>query len=95
MRRDIKGKPIKAPDTPMRRSSGPRDLNQLARLLVKQPTGGPEEPIQTEVSRVMAALSRKEGKIGGVKRAAALSKAERIAIAQKAARKRWSKRQPS
>jgi hypothetical protein len=96
MRRDIKGKPIKAhPGAPTRRSNRPRDVNQLAHLSVKQPTEGPEEPSRSEVSRVMAALGRKGGKIGGVKRAAALSKAERIAIAQEAAQKRWSKRQPA
>jgi hypothetical protein len=77
-----------------KRSSDP---NLLAHQLIREMTEKLEGPRVTddEVSRVMAALGRKGGKIGGVKRAQALSKAERVAIAQKAAQKRWSKRLPA
>lgn len=76
-----------------KRSSDP---NVLAHQLIREMTEKLEGPKVTEdeVSRVMAALGRKGGLIGGKKRALALSDGERTAIAQKAARARWSKRKP-
>jgi hypothetical protein len=44
-----------------------------------------------EVSRVMAALGRKGGKIGGRARAVSLTPERRRAIALKAARSRWDR----
>lgn len=52
-------------------------------------------PSQSEISRVMSALGRKGGKIGGKKRAASLSPEKRREIALKAARSRWDKKAPS
>jgi hypothetical protein len=95
MKRDSKGKPAKnKAATNPRRSSDP---NLFAHQLIREMTEKVDEPHATdaEISRVMAVLGRKGGKIGGVKRAQALSKAERVAIAQKAAQKRWSKRLPA
>ena len=46
-------------------------------------------PSKDEVSRVMAELGRKGGKVGGAASANALTKERRIEIAQKAAKKRW------
>jgi phage gp16-like protein len=46
-------------------------------------------PSKDEVSRVMAALGRKGGKVGGNARANALTKERRSEIAKAAAKKRW------
>jgi hypothetical protein len=47
-------------------------------------------PSKDEVSRVMAALGRKGGKVGGAARANTLTKERRSEIAKAAAKKRWS-----
>jgi hypothetical protein len=71
-----------------KRSSDP---NALAHQLIREMTEKLEGPKVTndEVSRVMAALGRKGGKIGGKARAANLTPERRKAIALKAARSRW------
>lgn len=46
-------------------------------------------PTSSEISKVMAELGRRGGKIGGKKRAKALTPERRSEIARKAARKRW------
>lgn len=71
-----------------RRSSDP---NVLAHQLIGEMTAKLEGPKVTddEVSRVMAALGRKGGKIGGKARAKSLTPERRRAIALKAARARW------
>lgn len=77
----------------------PSDVNQLAHFLGEQSTrqqvesknGSASAPSQSEISRVMAALGRKGGKIGGKARAANLTPERRRAIALKAARSRWDK----
>ena len=51
-----------------------------------------DAPTTSEISRVMAALGRKGGKIGGKKRAASMTPERRSEIALKAARKRWDKK---
>ena len=78
-----------APDKPKR----PRDPNQLAHALIQE-MGERQEAIapvvsQSDISRVMAELGRRGGKIGGANRATALSPERRREIALKAARKRW------
>jgi len=67
----------------------PADENQLARQLVELTTGERAEPTADEVSRVMAALGRKGGRIGGKRRLETMSDEERSAIALKAAQTRW------
>jgi hypothetical protein len=74
----------------------PRDVNQLAHLLVEQstaqadiPTSMPEVP--TSISEYMAAIGRKGGKIGGKRRLNTLTEKERKRIATKAANARWAK----
>jgi hypothetical protein len=67
------------------------DINQIAHALVQQSTHGTSEPDDAEVSRVMASLGRKGGKVGGKKRAESLTPERRRDIALKAARKRWDK----
>jgi len=74
----------------------PADVNQLAHFLGAEstrdrPALNGDSPSQSEVSRVMAALGRKGGKIGGTNRAKALTPTQRREIALKAARARWDK----
>jgi len=82
-------------------SKRPRDVNQLAHFLVQATTERdmemPEPPAVTksEMSRVMAELGRRGGRIGGVKRAAKMSPERRREIALKAARSRWDKERTS
>jgi hypothetical protein len=71
----------------------PKDVNQLARQLVNITTGAlDEEPTDAEVSKVMAALGRRGGKIGGKRRLVTMTPAQRSAVARKAARAKWAKR---
>jgi hypothetical protein len=67
------------------------DVNQLAHHLVKRTTESVEQapPSDSEISRVMAELGRRGGKIGGRARADSMTAARRKEIAQKAARSRW------
>ena len=65
----------------------PRDINQLAKMIVDLTTGDETEP---ELN-----VKQKAGQLGGLKggkaRAAKLSPEERVAIAKKAAASRWKK----
>jgi len=71
------------------------DVNQLAHHLVKMTTESVEpervapDPSDAEISRVMAALGRRGGKVGGRARADSMTAARRKEIAAKAARARW------
>jgi hypothetical protein len=80
----------------------PRDPNQLAKWVMEQSTS--ENPIQEQeaksvkppvspeaLSRHMAALGRKGGRIGGKRRLKTMTKAQRQRVAAKAARARWKK----
>lgn len=68
------------------------DTNQLARQLVELTTQDRvPEPTPEELSRVMAAIGRKGGKIGGKRRMETMTPAERSAVARKAAGARWKK----
>lgn len=69
----------------------PRDLSQLAKLVVDLATGQ-AEPSKADDSKDPAAvaLGRKGGLKGGKARAASLSAKRRSAIARKAATKRWA-----
>jgi hypothetical protein len=71
----------------------PTDVNQLAHLLGRMSTDPKDapDPTKADISRVMAVLGRKGGKIGGKKRAANMSPERRSEIALKAARSRWAK----
>lgn len=83
---------------PKRISSRPSDINQAAHLMVERSTAEPQIEIlppektpRSEISRVMAEMGRKGGKIGGKRRLETMSKKERSAIASKAARERWKR----
>lgn len=82
-----------------KRSSKPRDVNQLARAIVDQVTGETPPPESDEAgvsgkNPAAVALGRLGGAKGGPARAAALSKRKRSEIAKKAAIARWSKLTP-
>jgi hypothetical protein len=77
-----------------KRSRKPKkpDLNQIAARIVSQSTGQPvpsEKPPEKNPAAV--ALGRLGGLKGGPARLAALTKAQRRAIAQEGAKARWSK----
>ena len=50
-------------------------------------------PSTAEISRVMAALGRRGGQVGGRRRAEVLTDKRRSEIAAKAAKARWDKKQ--
>ena len=90
----------------MRKRTGKRppepDFNQLAHHLVRMTTEEAKPlpiPINSkrkthvspEVSRVMAEMGRRGGKLGGRQRAANMTKEERSDAAALAARVRWKK----
>jgi hypothetical protein len=78
----------------------PTDVNQLAHHLVRLSTQSdpdvqesialkPERPTKSEISRVMAAMGSRGGKIGGKRRLVTMTAEQRKQIAVKAAKKRW------
>jgi hypothetical protein len=72
-----------------KRSSNPRDINQLAASIVEAATN-PKEEIP-EKNPAAVALGRLGGLKGGKARAKALSAKKRKEIAKKAAGARWKK----
>ena len=80
------------------RPKRPRDPNRLARQLIQEQTGqAPEVKLQEKkipaaISRYMAELGRRGGKIGGKSRMTTLTQEQRSQIAYKAAQARWGKR---
>jgi hypothetical protein len=91
---------------PKRISSKPMDVNQAAHLMVERSTAEPAsekpkpivkpaKPTKSEISRVMAAMGRKGGKIGGKRRMVTMTSEERRLVAIKAVNTRWSKRKKS
>lgn len=67
----------------------PRDINQLAKLIVDLSTGEAEEAPVTPA----AEAGRKGGLKGGAARAKVLTAKRRQAIAKKAAKARWAHRE--
>ena len=71
-------------------SKRPRDVNVLGKLIVDLSVGeATEKEIEDTKDPSAVALGQK----GGKARAAKLSKKQRIAIAKKAAKKRWGAKQ--
>lgn len=68
----------------------PRDINELARMMVDIATTGGDAAPKSE-SNPMAALGRSGGLKGGVARSNKLSRERRQEIARHAATARWSK----
>lgn len=76
---------------PKKDARRPTDVNQLARHMVDMLTEAPQEPTDEEMSKVMAALGRRGGKIGGKRRLVTMTPEARSAVALKAAKARWRK----
>ncbi len=78
---------------PTRASKRPRDVNQLAKMIVDLSTGEAQEEVKPEREKNPAAVAL--GKLGaskgGTARAAKLSAKRRKQIATKAAKARWGK----
>lgn len=74
-----------------KRSSRPRDTNQLAKLITDMATGNapPETKAEDGKNPAAVALGRLGGLKGGKARAASMSKKKRAEIAKKAAKARW------
>ena len=87
-------------DPCVRRSSKtlPKDPNQLAAAIVKLSTDEPEgkaKDNRSQISAYLAEIGRKGGLKGGKARDKALSKKQKVEIARKATKTRWSKRPKS
>jgi hypothetical protein len=74
-----------------------RDVNQLAHRLVEMPTIDspiviePSPVTESDISRVMAAMGRRGGQIGGKRRLETMTPERRREIAKKAASSRWER----
>jgi hypothetical protein len=82
-------------------------VNQAAFQMVRKSTGTEQEPVSSpaparkrakrasvsdaQISRVMAAMGRKGGRIGGKRRLTTMTAQERKEVARKAAQTRWAK----
>lgn len=67
-----------------------KDLNQLAYFILEQATNDKEDPVKNEAA---VSLGRLGGLKGGKARADKLTPERRKEIAQKAAEKRWGKKE--
>jgi phage gp16-like protein len=75
-----------------------KDVNQAAFQMVRRSTGtespGSQPKVsRSEISRVMAEMGRKGGRIGGKRRLETMTEAERKQVATNAAKARWGKRE--
>lgn len=85
---------------PKRISNRPSDVNQASFLMVQRSTAGSEERkravppkvTKSEISRIMSAMGRKGGKIGGKRSLVTLTPEQRRERALQAAKARWAKR---
>jgi hypothetical protein len=80
------------------RSAGrPLDINQAAYQMVRRSTGTEDRESRSpkistsDISRVMAAMGRKGGKIGGKRRLVTMTPEQRQEVALKAAKTRWAR----
>jgi hypothetical protein len=76
---------------PKRISKKTNDLNTLAFQIVQSATTESPEIDREMLSKVMAEMGRKGGKIGGKKSLETMSPADRKKRAKKAAQARWKK----
>jgi hypothetical protein len=79
------------------KSARPLDINQAAFQMVRRSTQTedretrPPKVSTSDISRVMAAMGRRGGKIGGKRRLETMTPEQRREAASKAAKTRWSK----
>ena len=90
---------------PKRISSRPSDVNQAAFQMVQrstaelgmvpkpEPTARPLKATKSEISRVMSAMGKKGGKIGGKRSMETMTAEDRKWRALQAAKARWAKRE--
>jgi hypothetical protein len=80
------------------KSARPSDINQAAFQMIHRSTQSEASenlpPVSDAVSRVMAAMGRRGGKIGGKRRLQTMTAEERRKVALKAAKTRWAKHTP-
>jgi hypothetical protein len=78
----------------------PTDVNQVAAFMVRETTEErtvenqpvtPKAPISKAISRVMAQMGSKGGKIGGKSRLRKMTPERRSEVASQAAKARWAK----
>jgi len=74
---------------PKRISRKLKDLNQIAASVVALSTGEDTEIDRNILSRVMAEMGRRGGKIGGKRRLKTMTPEQRKIAAAKAAQARW------
>jgi hypothetical protein len=78
-------------------SDRPADINQAAFQMVRRSTGTedrqprPPRVSKSDISRVMSAMGRKGGAIGGKRRLVTMTAEQRRAAAVKASKARWAK----
>ena len=77
---------------PKRISKRLSDPNQLALAIVKLSTGQTVLPDAETLSRIMAEMGRRGGKIGGKRRLKTMTSEQRSAVATKAANARWKRK---
>jgi hypothetical protein len=70
----------------------PSDVSQWAHQIVSESVKEDAPLPVEEVSKVMAAMGRRGGKIGGKRRLETMTAEQRSDAASHAARKRWAKR---
>jgi hypothetical protein len=68
----------------------PSDVSEWAHQIVEESTRE-LKPTPSVISKVMAEMGRRGGRIGGKRRMETMTAEERSNIASRAARKRWSK----
>jgi len=79
------------------KSDRPADINQAAFQMVRRSTGtanretNPPKVSTSDISRVMSAMGRKGGRIGGKRRMVTMTAEQRRKVALNAARTRWAK----
>jgi hypothetical protein len=83
----------------LKRNSRPSDINQAAFQMVQRSTAEPEpeprakKPSKSEISRIMSAMGKKGGKIGGKRSLVTMTPEERRARALQAAKTRWKNKE--
>src|ERR1039458_9429467 len=81
-----------------KRISRPTDINQGAFQMVRHLTGTEDRQSRapritsSDISRVMSAMGRKGGKVGGKRRMVTMTPEQRKNVARNAAQTRWAKR---
>jgi len=78
---------------PKRISNRSSDVNQAAFQMAQRSVLGSESGLasKSEISRVMAEMGRKGGKIGGKRRLETMTPEQRSQVALKAAQTRWKR----